>query len=176
MLPILHAQLPQGNEWDRADLATVRLKPDAFRVLPSPIQADLTKRGCTIPQPFAAGPPQNVISGHFYTATGSDWAVLCSRSRISSILVYRRGAPESLVELHARPDKDFLQVTVPGTIGYSRVIALATAAYIRAQKDRYGFVEPRAIEHEGINDLFVEKASMVWYYHQGQWLQLPGAD
>jgi hypothetical protein len=175
-LPLLHAQLPQGNEWNRADLGIVRLEPDAFRVLPSAIQVDLRKRGCTIPQPFTAGPPQNVISGHFYTAIGTDWAVLCSHSRTSSILVYRRGAPESVFELHARPDKDFLQVTGPGTIGYSRAIAVATPAYIREKNDRYGVAEPRAIAHEGINDLFIEKASIVWYYHEGRWLQLPGAD
>jgi hypothetical protein len=30
--------------------------------------------------------------------------------------------------------------------------------------------------HAGINDVFVGKASVVWYWHQGKWLELTGAN
>jgi hypothetical protein len=40
----------------------------------------------------------------------------------------------------------------------------------------YGAPEPPPIDHHGIDDAFLEKASVTWYFHQGKWLQLTGAD
>jgi hypothetical protein len=36
--------------------------------------------------------------------------------------------------------------------------------------------KPPPIDHLGIDDAFLEKASVVHYYYQGKWLQLTGAD
>jgi hypothetical protein len=30
--------------------------------------------------------------------------------------------------------------------------------------------------NDGIEDAFMEKASVVWYWHEGKWLQLAGAN
>jgi hypothetical protein len=43
-----------AQNWVKADLATTRLLPSAFPELPSPIQKELERRGCTIPQPQGA--------------------------------------------------------------------------------------------------------------------------
>lgn len=40
----------------------------------------------------------------------------------------------------------------------------------------YGGPEPPPIDHQGIDDAFLEKASTTWYYDGGRWLQLQGAD
>jgi hypothetical protein len=61
----------ETQDWAKADLATTRLPPSAFSELPDPIQKDLTRRGCTIPQPFT-GTCQNVIRGRFTSATRTD--------------------------------------------------------------------------------------------------------
>ena len=40
----------------------------------------------------------------------------------------------------------------------------------------YGGPEPPPIDHHGIDDAFLEKASVTWQdFHQGKWLQLQGA-
>ena len=36
--------------------------------------------------------------------------------------------------------------------------------------------EPPPIDHQGINYAFIEKASVVLYWYEGQWLCLQGAD
>lgn len=169
-------QLPPPEEWARADAATVRLKPDAFPDLPVALQAELRQRGCTIPQAFTGGRPHNVISGRFISAMQRDWAVLCSRQRVSSILVFRGGVPTAVTELARRADADFLQVTGSGTLGYSRMLGVATPAYIGTHHERYGGATPPPLDHDGIDDIFVEKASVVWYQYHGRWLQLTGAD
>jgi hypothetical protein len=40
----------------------------------------------------------------------------------------------------------------------------------------YGGPKPPNIDHQGIDDAFIEKASTTHYFHQGKWLKLTGAD
>jgi hypothetical protein len=42
--------------------------------------------------------------------------------------------------------------------------------------DAYGSVKPPPIDHQGIDDAFAGKASVVLYFYRGKWLELTGAD
>lgn len=111
------------------------------------------------------------------SAAQYDIAVLCSQERASSILVYRGGSTAAVAELARRPDADFLQVvTSGGVIGYSRALGVADPTEIQAHYTRYGGPKPPPLDHDGIHDIFVEKASVFWYWFDGHWLQLQGAD
>src|SRR5689334_18492660 len=73
---------------EAADRQVVRLSPAAFPELPKNLRAELQRRGCKIPQlPMVRG-RQNVIKGQFAKPGQTDWAVLCSIERVSSILVF----------------------------------------------------------------------------------------
>ena len=56
--------------------------------MPANLVQDLQRRGCTIPQEHFTKEPHNVIRGEFAKPGQTDWAVLCSINRVSSILVY----------------------------------------------------------------------------------------
>jgi len=170
-------QSPQAADWSRADLDTVRLSPGKFAGLPSIIRTELDRRGCTIPQPFTARPdrPQNAIRGRFISRTSTDWAVLCSRQRRSAILVFRDEGVTTIDELAAEDDAGRLQVTDPGKIGYSRGIGVADPNNIRRHNLRPATPLP-TLDHDGIDDAFIEKASVIWYWASNRWLQLAGAD
>jgi hypothetical protein len=164
-----------GQDWAGADVATTRLRPAAFPDLPVAVRKDLERRGCTVPQSFAAARAENVARGRFTSATGRDWAVLCSVARVSTILVFRGGTVPAVAELGRSPDSNFLQaVDDHGAVGYSRAIAVADARMIRAH-NRDNPDLPR-LDHDGINDIFVEKASTIWYWYRGRWLGLSGVD
>ena len=163
------------QEWEKADLATTRLAPSAFPELPAPIRKDLARRGCTIPQPFNAT-HVNVISGRFTSAKQTDWAVLCSIKRTSSILVFRSGSPAAVAELASQPDLSALQVVSTGVVGYSRALGVANADFIRVHHQRYGGPKPPPLDHDGINDIFIEKGSVVLYWYRGRWLGLTGSN
>lgn len=168
---------PAAAGRERARQEMVRLQPSAFHELSTPVRQELERRGCSIPQAFSTRAPHNVIRGRFTTPTQEDVAVLCSKERASSILVFRGGSAASVAELASLQDAGFLQVVGPdGAIGFSRKLAVADPGYIREHHERYGGPEPPALDHDGINDLFVEKASVVWYWDGGRWLQLTGAD
>lgn len=172
----LAAQVPMPETWKQADADTRRLPPSGFPELSAPLRTELDRRGCTIPQVYTGGPPHNVVRGRFGAVTTLDVAVLCSRERTSTIIVFWNGDPDSASEIAAFPDATFLQVAAPGQIGFSRLIATASPESIREQHRRYGGVTPPPLVHDGINDLFVDKASVVWYWHEGTWLRLTGAD
>ena len=153
LLSLSAAPLEAQDPWGQADLQTRRLPPSAFQQLPPPIRGDLEHRSCTIPQLWDASAPGNVVHGHFRTARGTDWAVLCSVNRASTLLVYW-----------------------DGRIGFSRGIGAVDSGVVR-EHYRYGEAQPAPlIDHDGISDAFVEKAPIVWYWYQGKWLELPGAD
>jgi hypothetical protein len=162
---------------EQADVTTVRLKPAAFVDLSPQIRQSLERRGCVVPQSYSSTTPHNVIRGRFTSRIELDIAVLCSRNGVSSILVFRGGSAATVTELAERPDADFLQVVSPGgLVGYSRALATADTDYIRAHQRRQEGSTVPLPDHDGINDIFVEKASVVWYWSGERWLQLPGAD
>jgi hypothetical protein len=167
----------EADKWKLADAATVRLSPQSFHQLPRKIIRSLEDRGCTIPQEFGNSEPHNVVSGEFMSRRQTDWAVLCSRKRNSSILVFWGGSVRKVSAVAPSPDIVFLQtIDGAGNIGFSRAISALGRDYILKHYEEYGGPKPPRIDHEGINDAYVEKASGVHYYYRGKWLELQGAD
>jgi hypothetical protein len=79
--------------------------------------------------------------------------------------------------LAAMDDKGFLQTTGVDTIGFSRAIGVANPPAIREYHKAFGGpAPPRTVDHDGIDDAFVGKASIVRYWHGGKWLELTGMD
>lgn len=174
---VISQQVKAQDKWKIADNATIRLKPSVFSQLPKNIVSFLEKRGCTVPQTFGNSTPHNVIRGQFARSGQFDWAVLCSRNRVSSILVFGNGSTKSVAEIAASDDKSFLQnVDGAGNIGFSRAIDVVDENYILEHYREYGGRKPLRIKYQGINDAFVEKASTVHYFYRKGWLVLQGAD
>lgn len=176
---------PTPDDWVAAERAIVRLEPSAFPMLPPEVVAALAPRGCRIPQTVFASHPENVISGHFFDDPRPlDWAVLCSRNGRSAIVVVPGEAGDHLlapggreiVEIHELPDATFLQVVSPGRIGFSRSLSVASAERIATARARYGSPALPPLMHDGVEDAFAEKASIIWYRYAGRWLHLQGAD
>lgn len=172
--PRVEAQVTR-DDWGRAEAAIVRLSPSAFADLPPQLRTALEHRGCTIPQPYdAGGQKKNVITGGFTSAAQTDWAVLCSREKRSAILVFRGGRSDHVDSLAEEPDSQYLQVVAGGReIGYSRLLAVAKPKVVRR---RFTHRTLPAVDHDGIENTFLGKASVVWYRSGGKWMQVSGAD
>ncbi len=166
-----------AQERERAALRQIRmLPPSAFPELPAAVRADLEKRGCAIPQVFDQITPRNVVRGSFARAGQTDRAVLCSVRDSSSILLYW-GGPARCPSLDERTaNRNWLQGVGDGRLGFSRALGVAGRGAILQHYRRYGGARPPRIDHEGIDDAFVEKASEVHYCFRGRWLTLQGAD
>jgi hypothetical protein len=172
------ALTPQGPPWDfdEAERQIRRLPPSAFPHLPAPIIRELERRGCRIPQPAFETEPRNVIQGQFADPSQTDWAVLCSIRGASHILVFWNGTAENPASVGLAKDRNFLQTVSATEIGYSRGISPTNKDEILRHYEAYGGPKPPPIRHQGINDAFIEKASVAWYFYRGQWRRLTGAD
>ncbi|MBZ5632561.1 MAG: hypothetical protein LAO55_05465 [Acidobacteriia bacterium] len=172
------AQTPPDLQraFETAERQILRLNPSAFPELPKKVLADLKRRGCLIPQVQPVNEPHNVIKGEFAKPGQTDWAVLCSIGGVSSILVYWNGSAANPAQIAEKKDFDNLQDSGADGITYSRAIAPADRAYILQHYQAYGGTKPPPLDHQGIDDAFVEKGSVVFYFYQGKWLQLTGAD
>jgi hypothetical protein len=154
----------------------VRLPPTAFTELPANLVQELQRRQCTIPQETFSKTRNNVIKGEFARPGQTDWAVLCSVNGLSTILVFWNGSEKNHASLAPTEDKYFAQSYGHGQFGYVRGIEAVGKDYIMRHDEAHGGPKPPPIDHLGINDVFIEKASVVWYFYQGQWLMLTGAD
>jgi len=172
------AQLPGDlkRKFDQADQKIVRLPPSAFPELPGNIVHELQRRGCTIPQEAYTKKPHNVIRGNFARPGQPDWAVLCSVNRASSILVFFNGSDKNVQEIARMEDRIFLQGISADQIGFSRGIRPVGKDFIMRHFKAYSGPTPPQIDHQGIDDAFIAKASVTWYFDQGNWLKLTGAD
>ena len=172
------ARLPEDFQarFDAPAKAILSVPPDAFPQLPDTIISTLRRLGCTIPQPSASGPPRNVIRGDFFAQGQAGWAILCSSGGFSSILVFRDNLDAHPEELARSEDKGYLQDVGNDTIQYSREITAVDRKFIMTHYRAYGGPEPPPIDHQGIDDAFLEKASVTHYWYEGKWLRLQGAD
>jgi hypothetical protein len=161
--------------WREAERQIVRLPPTAFPELPRNLVRELQRRGCTIPQ-AVHGASRNVIKGEFARPGQKDWAVLCSVNGASSILVFWKGSEKNPAQLVPVKDIDYLQGDGGDKIVYSRGILPVGRDQIMEDYKAYGGPTPPPIDHQGIDDAFVGKASQVQYFYEGKWLQLQGGD
>jgi hypothetical protein len=173
-------QQQEEKEWARrfeeAAKNIRRLDPAAFSDLPPRIAAVLHARSCTVPQPAGATGLRNVIRGLFSDSGEESWAVLCSVSGWSTVLVFRNAQDARPESLARREDRRYLQSLGVDSVGYSREIHTVGRDFIAAHDNVYAGPKPAQIKHHGIEDAFLGKASEVWYFDAGQWFKLPGAD
>jgi hypothetical protein len=151
--------------------ASIRYLPvSSFPNLPKKIAAQLDARGCLIPQ--ASGKTSNnVIRGSFAQKGQEDWAVLCSVNGESRVLLFWGGTGRCHSELDLSRDLDWLQDDK-----FSRRLTKTSPQHIRGYAKRYGSNLGMVVEHDGIDDGFQGKASVVLYCHQGTWKKLQGSD
>lgn len=168
---------PPPDRWTEAEQSIRRLPPSAFPHLSAGVRTYLVRRGCTVPQAWHNSTPHNVVQGGFLRRGGKDWAVLCSLAGKSAILVFRGGQARPAAELAAGNDVSWVQqVDGDGRVGYSRALSAVGRRYILGHHEAFGSPLPRPLDHEGIEDYFEGKASIIHYYSNGRWMELTGMD
>ena len=153
-----------------------RLSPAAIRELPANVVKELQRRGCTIPQEAYTKKSNNVIKGEFAKPGQMDWAVLCSVKGISTILVFWNSSEKNPAAIAPMEDRIYIQGVRKDQFWYSRGIRPVGRDFIMRHHDAYAGPKPPPINHQGIDDAFVEKGSVIWYFYNGKWLKLSGAD
>jgi hypothetical protein len=117
-----------------------------------------------------------VIKGRFASPDQEDWAALCTRGDSSVIAVAWGGPARCPAPFAQSADRDWFQGIGSNQVGYSHAIGTATMEFIQRMAEAFNGPPPPARDHDGINNAFVEKASVVHFCHNGRWYQLQGMD
>jgi hypothetical protein len=142
----------------------IRLLPvSSFPQLPPSVAQQLAQRGCMIPQTYEARQPENVIHGSFEKKGSSDWAALCSIEGVTTLYVFFQSKPADPILLRHQPDSEWLGTEWSQDYGSAWGIATRPARLI-----------PHAdsLNHDAIDDAFIEKSTTVHYFEKDQWTTL----
>ena len=124
--------------------------------LPANLQAEVQRLGCQVPD------AESVIRGQFERAGLTDWAVLCSKARTTTLLVFWNGKELGSSELLKTYDGDGQHLAT------RRIVAVDKKFIVKYCEGARGNVA--AFNHQGVRDGF--NGEVVHYYHQGKWLDL----
>jgi hypothetical protein len=182
-LPARGDTTPDGFPTEAALLRWVHLlSPDTFPELPKPVHDSLVSRHCQIPVP--GGSRANVIAGAFTAKGAVEWAVLCSVHDTSQILVLTAANGGTVDSLNRSPDAQWIQSDVNHTWVFSRMISLVSMSELNVvpadttSEDAlyYGAFLPKPIDHDGIDEYFLDKAGQTFYFAQGHWISVVSSD
>jgi hypothetical protein len=158
------------------DLPEIYRSPLSLPELPAEIASSLEQSGCLIPQGLSGH--SNVVVGELATAGQQDIAAICSVDGISRIEIFWGGDASCPDLQDDSPDWGLLYQEAEWE--YYRAISIADPAHIRQYYDKYPEECPAddlpPLDHDGLEDIIVEKGSSNLYCHEGRWLSLCGGD
>ena len=167
------AQLTESGQVVVDGIATpylIRHLPvSSFPELPAVIQELLNRRGCLIPQTYAAHHPENVVHASLERAGSSDWAVLCSAGGTVSLLVFFTDVPALPVILASAHENERLQAhDTTGVLGFNWGIDPASPAQIREAQTGMEH-RPALADHDALADSVVERRTVYHFYAKRAW-------
>jgi hypothetical protein len=153
----------------------IRLLPlSSFPALPSAVVEQLEQRKCMVPQTYEAKAPENVVHAALERKGSSDWAVLCSVNAATTLYVFFQSQPGSPIALRKQRDTEWLGSVVLGAYGSAWGIARRTPSQIRQAR---GSAASRLdVDHDGIEDAFIERSSTTHYFQDGSWITLENSN
>lgn len=161
-----------------------RLPVSSFPDLPDGIQAELSRRGCLIPQTYEAHRPENVVHASLERTGSSDWAVLCSADGTVSLLVFFGDGlgggtgvdADKPFTLASAPETERLQPSeTAGVLGFNWGIDGATPEQVR---EAQAALDPRppSIAHDALADSTVDRRTIYHFYAKNAWTLLDMPD
>lgn len=147
------------------------LPPASYPQLPQPVTDELSRRGCLIPQTYAAHRPENVIHGSFEQEGSSDWAVLCSAGGEAKLLVFFGSDLAHPVTLASAEETQRLQPYPGGTEwGFNWGIDPVTPKAVYDLQTGM-WPRPKRLDHDAVADSVVDfdQKTTYHYFSEGRW-------
>jgi hypothetical protein len=153
--------------------------PGSIQQFPIEVRRDLVKRQCLVPEYKGRTKHEDsaYVVSHFRSKTSVDYAIVCHTPsrKLQNVLVYSKPKGAWIGEIifqgafDPAPDGDKCEVTA----------GIATPKYILDHAQAYAPEELNTLpplDHNGVDIGICEKASIIFYFSGGKWLQLQGAD
>jgi hypothetical protein len=147
----------------------------SFPDLPDKVADQLNRRGCLIPQTYAAHHPENVVQANFERKGSSDWAVLCSAQGTVSLMVFFASAPGTPIVLSSAPETRRLQRhDTSGELGFNWAIDPVSPEALYQVRN----LDPRpaAIDHDALADSMVDRRTVYRFHSQQGWTVMTSSE
>lgn len=150
----------------------IRLLPlTSFPGLPAAVVAQLDQRKCLVPQTYEARAPENVFHGALERKGSDDWAVLCSVNGTTTLYVFFQSQFTAPMALRHQRNTEWLGSEVLGAYGSAWGIALRRPSQFPIARSS-AFADRSNLDHDGIEDAFIEKSSTTHYFQNRSWITL----
>ena len=161
-------RLPSGAEV----VYRIRLLPvTSFPALPAGVIGQLDERKCMVPQTYEARTPENVVHASLERKGSDDWAVLCSVNGATTLYVFLQSQPALPIALRHQRDTEWLGSEMLGAYGSAWGIGRRSPSQMRTAKG-----SAISLDHDGIDDAFVDKSSTTHYFEDGKWIILDNSN
>ncbi len=164
----------------KRDIATesvIRIKPAEYSLsphcpkMPKQVVRYLEEQNCTIPQSYRVKNHHNAFEGEFLREGQHDWVVLCSRNKISSILIFPDSTPSEIQQIAQIPDNEFIQpIDEKGNLGFIRFIDKPNKFLLAKRHNNSD--ESIEFTHNGIGTLTLNRKFIVYYFHNDMFIVL----
>ena len=152
------------------------LPVNSFPQLPPAVQATLTRRGCLIPQTYAAHQPENVVHASLERRGSSDWAVLCSVNGAASLLVFFASTNGDPTVLATAPETERLQPHgSTNVLGFNWAIDPASPEAVHEAQLGMRHPPPR-LDHDALADSVIDQRTIYHFYSKNAWTLLDTQD
>jgi hypothetical protein len=113
-----------------------------------------------------------------------DWAVLCSVHDTSQILILDARSSVEVDSLNKSGDSGWIQGNGNNTSLFSRMIDVVPMSQLNVVPADttsevvvyYGAFLPKPIDHDGIDEAFLDKASTTFYFARGHWFRVGSSE
>jgi hypothetical protein len=140
----------------------------SFPQLPPRAAAELTRRGCLIPQTWQARRPENVIKASLEQPGSQDWAALCSVEGTVSLLVFFASGSEPVVLAEAQELSRLRPIGVGIQYGFNWGIDPATPEQVH-QAQAGLLPRPAWLDHDALADISLEGRTTYHFFTRGAW-------
>jgi hypothetical protein len=146
-----------------------RLPVSSFPQLPAPVESELNRRGCLIPQTYEAHAPENVIGASLERPGSKDWAVLCSAHGTVSLLVFFGDNGTTVRVLATAQETERLEAHgAAGELGFDWGIDAATPEQVHEAQAGMRHPPPR-LDHDALAEEVIDQPTVYHYFVSGSW-------
>jgi hypothetical protein len=156
---------------EASDTTPINIKlvnPATVESLPSWLRDVLGGSGCKIPQMHSDQRLTNIHRGHFVDSVTDSYALLCSRSGQSAVLIVTKDAGLAPPPILVRPDTSYLVLIQGGNRGTRREFARYLTPLTSAEVQRFCPLPnaEKAHAHNGIITFYQDREPTPYYFTQ----------
>ena len=144
------------------------VNPATVESLPSWLRDVLGRRGCEIPQMHSDERLNNIHPGHFVDSVTDSYALLCSRSGQSAVLIVTKDPGLTPPPILVRPDTSYLIMIRGGGRGTRHEFARYLTPISSAEVQRWCPLPnaEKARAHDGIITFYQDRDPTPYYFTQ----------